>query len=206
MDDHPPGNSDQLPRLPPGSTVCIVGAGSVGVFAAKECAHAGWVPTVFERASDLGGVWRSGNHWDTLTTNSSYLMMSVSDFGFPFEPSRMFPTRGEIVKYVTAYADNFKLWPFIQFNTTVLSVAPTQPGKPDSAWSVESTSTENGRQHQVFDLVLCCTGQYSKPLIPRALRESATFSGTVTHSHNFGSGARYNGKRVSSHLCFLLVT
>ena len=83
------------------STVGVIGAGSVGLFAAKEvlCFLSNkCVPltkdeiesfrdqlVIFERANDVGGVWQStasgnGNAYDSLYTNSSRGMMEISDF------------------------------------------------------------------------------------------------------------------------------
>ena len=174
------------------------------MYAAKQCLEAGWRPTVFEESGSLGGVWRSGNHWDTLTTNSSYLMMSTSDFPFPFTPSKMFPRRDEIVRYVQAYAAHFDILPCIQFNTSVLHLAPLTPGDPHTGWSVQTSRggqlagvwTEQPSSSQ-FDLVLCCSGQYSTPAIPAPIREAIPrWQGHVQHSHGFESGSVARGERV----------
>lgn len=45
--------------VPRGAKVAIVGGGSVGIFAARQCIDEGLRPTVFEAAAGVGGVWRS---------------------------------------------------------------------------------------------------------------------------------------------------
>ena len=88
------------------SRVAVIGAGSIGLVAAKELlsfftdgsAVSGGLHTdasllarlqkqlyVFERGRGVGGVWRSsrspfGNAYDSLHTNSSKGMMELSDF------------------------------------------------------------------------------------------------------------------------------
>eukprot|EP00658_Telonema_sp_P-2_P021758 TRINITY_DN18677_c0_g1_i5.p1 TRINITY_DN18677_c0_g1~~TRINITY_DN18677_c0_g1_i5.p1 ORF type:complete len:444 (+),score=58.35 TRINITY_DN18677_c0_g1_i5:230-1561(+) len=181
----------ELPLLAAGSTVCIVGAGSVGLYAAKECIAAGWVPTVFESSSGVGGVWQSGKHWESLTTNSSFLMMTLGDFEFPFQPSAIFPTRAEIVQYVEAYATEFELWPHVRLETSVVTVEPITPRNPSSAWNVRTSDNA----HHVFDAVFCCNGQYSVPRLPR-LKGRDGWTGRLSHSHQFGSGEFCRNKRV----------
>jgi cation diffusion facilitator CzcD-associated flavoprotein CzcO len=59
------------------------------------------VPVVFEKHGAVGGVWRQDEAgpqqhspaYDSLYTNSSRTMMQISDFPFPFKPSREFPSR-----------------------------------------------------------------------------------------------------------------
>jgi cation diffusion facilitator CzcD-associated flavoprotein CzcO len=63
------------------------------VYAIREALKNRLVPTLFEESGSVGGVWRSDNHWDSLTTNSSKDMMAVPEFPFPFETSSEFPTR-----------------------------------------------------------------------------------------------------------------
>ncbi len=185
-----------LPTLGEGSRLAIVGAGSAGVYAAKEALDAGWIPTVFERGSRLGGVWRPGNHWDSLTTNSSFDMMQRGDFAFPFKPSSDFPTRLEICKYVEAFASHFGLDKHINFGTTVLVVEPISPGDSHTAWRVVTESAQ-GENEATFDAVFVATGQFSIPRLPRALQEgNAGFVGTIAHSHDFRDGAHFAGQRV----------
>ena len=100
--------STPIPVLPPGSTVAVIGGGSIGIFAAKELKEAGFRVTVFEKSPHVGEVWGGGKHWDSLTTNSSSTLMRISCFDFPEElkvPD--FPHRSHIAKYIEAYMDHF---------------------------------------------------------------------------------------------------
>lgn len=190
-----------FPKLKKGSQVCIVGAGSVGLYAAKEAVSAGWIPCVYERSSSVGGVWRSGNHWDSLYTNSSHVMMGASDFQFPFTPKAMFPHRSEIVKYMEAYATHFDLFRWVKFRTTVISVRPLKPKDSCTKWHVVVKQSDvDGKVSEkslVVDAVFCCQGQYSIPKMPRALSSlNRGFTGEICHSHDFSSGKLVKGKRV----------
>ena len=91
------------PFVKRGKKVCIIGAGSIGVYAAKWAASMGFEPVVYEQTRSLGGVWRQDNEaknvhgsaYDSLHTNSSWELMAASDFPFPFKPSRHFPMHYE---------------------------------------------------------------------------------------------------------------
>jgi dimethylaniline monooxygenase (N-oxide forming) len=194
-----------LPVLPVGTKVCIIGAGSAGVYAAKEARAAGWLPTVYERRATLGGVWSSDHHWDSLTTNSSFQMMTVGDFPFPFKPSSSFPTRGEICQYVEAFADHFDLRGCIKMEHEAMSVEPTIPGSAATQWRVASRACASGGAGvgpatiETFGAIFCATGQFAVPKVPRALTDRALnqgFIGTWCHSNHFLRGKDYTGKRV----------
>ena len=198
-------SSKKVPRQSEKTRVCIVGAGSVGVYAAREALKQGWEPTVYETAPMVGGVWRSGHHWDSLTTNSSSKMMEVGDFPFPFQTSSEFPTRVEICKYVEAYAASFTLTKYIVFGTTVKSIEPVHKEDPMTKWVVRTTAERS--PIQFFDVVFCATGQYNVPSLPACLvaytaaaaagRKRTRSSAQVLHSSQFRSGDIHaRGKNV----------
>ena len=43
--------------------------------------------------------------------------MQISDFPFPFTPSREFPSRADICRYYENYAKRFGLFRHVEFNT-----------------------------------------------------------------------------------------
>jgi hypothetical protein len=123
-------------------------------------------------------------------------MMTRGDFPFPFQPSSDFPSRGEICRYVEAFAAKFELNRFIHFHTTVERVKPCSPGNPGTKWEV-TVSSGGVSKTSVFDAVFVATGQFSIPKMPPALSEqNEGYTGSVTHSHNFRDGADFKQKRV----------
>ena len=90
--------SDVLERqLYPGARIAIIGGGTVGLLACKQCLNHGYRPMVFEKRLGVGGVWRQDGDaqspaYDSLYTNSSNTMMNISDFPFPFKTKFAFPT------------------------------------------------------------------------------------------------------------------
>ena len=63
-------------------TVAIIGAGPSGLTAAKAAIECGLSPSIFEKSSNLGGLWKSETRyvWNELHTNLSRHTCIFSDF------------------------------------------------------------------------------------------------------------------------------
>ena len=188
-----------LPNLPPGSHICIIGGGSSGVFAIREVLKAGFQPTLYNAADSSGGVWNSNYHWTSLTTNSSYQMMEVCGFPFPFQPSGVFPSRSEICDYVTAFIDKFQLAPYIHNSTTVVDAAPTTTPGGTTTWTI-TTCKHNIYLTSYFDAVIVASGQFNTPKLPFCLTPNplaqSGYAGQVLHSRDFRSGKDFEDKHI----------
>src|SRR4051812_5339891 len=90
--------------------VAVIGAGPGGLVAAKELLAAGIDVVVFEAAGSIGGLWRNvdGAMWESLLSNVSHHTCSFSDFPWPPD-TRGFPSRADVVAYLTRYMDAFCL-------------------------------------------------------------------------------------------------
>lgn len=183
------------PLVPKGGKVCIVGGGTVGILAAKNCIAEGFLPTVFEQTQRVGGVWRLDDApnrvaYESLYTNSSGAMMGISDFPLPQELQDVFPTRQDICDYYERYVDKFHLDKYIKFGARVESV------RRDAAagWVVE-VSQAQGREEHTFDAIFLCAGQFREPLVPE-IPGAERFRGRVSHSAAYRNAAGLAGKRV----------
>lgn len=78
----------------PPKTVAIIGGGAGGLVSCKEALANGLAPTVFEKNSQIGGIWNQeyGYTWDSMITNFSYFRCMFSDFNWPAN-SELFQTR-----------------------------------------------------------------------------------------------------------------
>jgi dimethylaniline monooxygenase (N-oxide forming) len=123
---HPDGGTPQLP-------VCIIGAGSSGVAAAKALKAKGVAFECFEIGSNIGGMWRYANdnglssayrslHIDTSRNNLGY-----SDHPIP-DHHPDFLSHVEVLDYLEGYAERFGVRPHIRFNTRVSKVEPLADG------------------------------------------------------------------------------
>lgn len=175
--------------------VCIIGAGSSGIAAAKALKEHGIAYDCFEMGSDIGGNWRYNNDngrsaaYDSLHIDTSKERMEFSDFPMPSHYPN-YPHHSQIIAYFDAYANEFDLRPTITFQTRVETVTAVAA----NAYAVTTTNLQTGHQHtQTYRAVLVCNGHHWKPRLPHF---PGTFSGDTSHSRTYRSPLPYAGKNV----------
>jgi hypothetical protein len=169
--------------------VCIIGAGSSGIVAAKIFKENNIPFDCFEKGSAIGGNWRFNNDnglsssYRTLHIISSKWNMRYSDFPMPDE----FPDYGhhsDVLRYFENYVDHFGIREHITFRTEVKEVRPH-----DEHWQV---SLSNNTTHR-YRAVVVANGHHWKPKYPDF---PGNFSGKILHSHHYKTPEDYTGKRV----------
>ncbi|XP_038078727.1 flavin-containing monooxygenase 5-like [Patiria miniata] len=181
----------------------IIGGGISGLVAIKACLEEGIEPHCFERYGQLGGVWvydenlRPGQGsaiYDSLTTNSSKVMMAFSDYPMPHDIPP-YPRYPHVLKYVQDYAAHFDLEKHIQYKTSVLRVEPTADFETTGQWSVRTRTEGCEEKAGVYDAVFVCSGLYKQPHIPQypGLDE---FQGQKMHTNEFRNADSFGGKTV----------
>ncbi|XP_052811939.1 flavin-containing monooxygenase 5-like [Mya arenaria] len=182
-------------------SVAVIGAGASGLTAIKCCLDEGLEPVCFERSPYIGGLW----HYTTdaeegqacvmksTVINTSKEMMCYSDFPIPAEYA-FYMHNTKVDSYLNMYADKFNLKKYIQLNTDVLSVKPSESvdGKWDIVTKVKGSSDTNA---QTFDTVLVCTGHHADKNIPD-FPDLDKFKGKVVHTHDYRDYHGYEDKRV----------
>lgn len=170
--------------------VCIVGAGSSGVAAAKALKEKGVPFECFELGSDIGGMWRYENdnglssayrslHIDTSRNNLGY-----SDFPIAAHYPD-FLSHYQVMEHLEAYAERFGVRPHIRFRTRVEDVRPAAHG----AWDVRLQDGEVRR----YRAVLVANGHLWDPRYPDF---PGSFSGTAMHSHYYRTAEPFRDKNV----------
>lgn len=170
--------------------VCIIGAGSSGVTAAKALKEKGVPFDCFEIGSKIGGMWRYENdnglssayrslHIDTSRNNLGY-----SDFPIP-DHHPDFLSHFEVIDYLEAYAERFGVVPHIRFNTRVERVEPLA----DKSWEVTLAGGETKR----YRAVIVANGHLWDP---RWAQFPGSFDGESTHAHHYRTADPYRGKNV----------
>ncbi|NJL28187.1 MAG: NAD(P)-binding domain-containing protein [Thermoanaerobaculia bacterium] len=169
--------------------VCIIGAGSSGIVAAKVLQEHGLTVEVFEKGSEIGGNWRFRNDngqsaaYASLHINTSKTRMAFSDFPMP-DDYPPYPHHSQILAYFQSYVSHFGLRPAIRFQTEVAEVIPDGEG-----WRVRLASGEQRR----YRAVLVANGHHWCPKLPSFPGE---FHGRCFHSHAYKNPAGLEGKRV----------
>ena len=175
----------------------MIGAGVSGLAAAKCLLDEGIEPVVFEQASEIGGLWNYHEElpdggsvmYRSLRTNTSKQTLAFSDFPLP-ENLPDFPHHTDILQYLRNYVAHFGLQQYIQLNTVVESVEPTDQWK----WTVR-TRTRETITTETFDAVIVCSGRDRYPALPD-IPGSKTFSGEILHSSRYKGPEDFAGKDV----------
>jgi len=164
--------------------VAIIGAGFGGIAAAHLLRVAGFTDlTVFERAGDVGGVWRD-NLYPGCACDIPAPLYSYS-FALNPEWTQRFPPRTEILDYLRRCVRDFGLQPHLQLGCEV--TAATWTG---SQWRID---TAGGPEH--FDVLIAAMGQLSRPVVPE-IAGAGDYRGLSMHTAHWDPALSVEGKRV----------
>jgi cation diffusion facilitator CzcD-associated flavoprotein CzcO len=172
-----------------------VGAGIAGLVTAKVMQEDGFAVTIFERGSDIGGVWNPARVYPGLKANNSRLTYAFSDFPYP-DTADEFPTAPQIYAYLRAYMEQFNLEPLLHLSSTVTSI--TRSSNPEQGRFkivVQPTNDTDVTETHFFDFVAICNGVHSVPNLPQ-IEDQEQFAGPRLHSSQFGDPNMIKGKRV----------
>ncbi|TVT33245.1 NAD(P)/FAD-dependent oxidoreductase [Amycolatopsis rhizosphaerae] len=143
--------------------------------------------TLFEKAGDLGGVWRENTYPGAACDVPSSL------YSFSFAPNRTWPRRyseqPDILGYLERTADKFGVRDHIRFNTEVVGAEFDAESR---RWRIETA------QGEIFeaDVLVPAVGQLSRPAVPD-LPGADTFTGEIFHSAEWNHDVDLSGKRVA---------
>jgi dimethylaniline monooxygenase (N-oxide forming) len=170
--------------------VCIIGAGSSGMTAAKALYARGVPIEGFEIGSDIGGMWRYENdnglssayrslHIDTSRGNLGY-----ADHPIP-ESYPDFLSHSEVLEWLESYAARFDLKRHFRFRCKVERVEPADGGR----WRV----TLAGGESRLYRAVIVANGHLWDP---RWAGFPGDFAGEQMHAHHYRTAEPFAGKNV----------
>lgn len=172
--------------------VCIIGAGSSGIAAAKVLHQRGIPFDCFEKGDRVGGNWVFGNSngmssaYRSLHINTSRERMEYSDYPMP-KHYPDFPHHTHIAEYFSNYVEHFGFRDRIVFNTGVKRCDRDS----DGAWTV----TLEGGESRRYDALMVANGhhwdaRWPEPPFP------GDFDGQVLHSHHYVDNEPFKNKNV----------
>lgn len=169
-------------------TLCIVGAGPHGLITARAAHKNGLKFDVIERHSDAGGLWDQANTGTPLYS-SCHFISSKNASAYPEYPMPDhypdYPSHHHILSYIRGFAQEFGLYPHIQFNIEVVHAEAAD----DGSWIVTLSTGETRR----YGGIVCCPGSNWHPRMPEL---TGTFDGEIIHSRDYNDPSQFNGKRV----------
>ena len=174
---------DELP-------VCIIGAGSSGMAAAKALKARGVPFEGFEIGSDIGGMWRYENDNGLSSAyRSLHIDTSRGNLGYPDHPIPEhypdFLSHWEVLEWLESYAQRFDLKQHFRFGCKVDRIQP-QPG---GCWQV---TLQDGTSRD-YRAVIVANGHLWDP---RHADFPGRFDGEQVHSHYYRTAEPYAGKNV----------
>ena len=173
--------------------VCVIGAGSSGIAAAKNLHQRGLDFDCYEKSDRVGGNWVFGNRngmsssYATLHINTSRERMEFEDFPMP-KSYPDFPHHTHIARYFDDYVDHFGFRDRIRFETGVAHAAPA-----GGEWLVR---TDRGDEER-YDALIVANGHHWDPRWPEpAFPGADRFEGEQMHSHHYTDPEQLRGKDV----------
>jgi hypothetical protein len=167
--------------------VCVVGGGPAGLALARSLIAHGVPFDIYERHSDVGGLWDQSNpgspvynsaHFISSKTQSHYI-----DYDMP-ESYPDYPSNRQIHAYMQGFADEFGLREHIRFNTGVETATREGDG-----WRVTLTTGET----KSYSALVCATGTNWHPSMPDY---PGTYTGEMRHASTYRAMDEFRGKRV----------
>jgi dimethylaniline monooxygenase (N-oxide forming) len=173
-------------------SVCLIGAGSSGIAAAKALHERGIPFDCYEASDRVGGNWVFANKnqmssaYRSLHINTSRERMEYSDFPMP-KSYPDFPHHTHIAAYFDAYVDHFGFRDKIVFETKVTHAARGD----DGIWTI---ALDTGEQRR-YDALLVANGHHWDPRWPEPAYPG-TFDGAQLHAHHYVDNEPLKGKDV----------
>ena len=164
---------------------CIIGAGPSGLAQARAFLTEGLSFDIFERHTDIGGLWDINNPGTPVYENTHFVS-SRGESGFldfPFPPGADFPRRDEILAYLHAFVHAYGLRKHIFFSSPVQRVEPK-----DKLWLV----TVRG-ETRLYRSVVCASGMHWTPNWPEI---PGSFDGVQRHSKDYRNAQEFKEQRV----------
>ena len=175
--------------------VAIIGAGVSGLVSAVQMYRVGIRPTVFDKASDIGGMWNADLKpcWNSMRTNISKFCTTFSDFCWPTD-APLFPGQRDVYLYLLNYTRLSLPQDVFQLNTQVTNVAYSEVATPH--WTVHYRSASNHLSSTQFDFVIVASGFFECSYMPDNIIRLSAFRGTIMHSSDYRSPEQVHDKRV----------
>jgi hypothetical protein len=172
----------------------LIGAGPMGLAAAKTLSEQGIDFQGFELHSDVGGLWDidgpKSTMYETAHLISSKRMTEFTDFPMEDDVAE-YPSHRELKGYFHKFADRYKLRERFLFGVEVVSAQPL--GAPGEGWRIVWRDAE-GEQHEAeYAGLLIANGTLSEPNMPEF---KGAFSGELLHSSAYRDPKMFAGKRV----------
>jgi cation diffusion facilitator CzcD-associated flavoprotein CzcO len=160
--------------------VLVIGGGPAGLAASQQLKHHGVSHKVLERGDTVGHTWV--NLYDSLVLHTGKRMSTLPGLPFPADYPT-FVSRGDFVKYLHAYRDQFDL--------------PVETGRPVTHLerTADCWTAQTPQGAVTARAIVMATGIVANPVVP-PFPGRDRFQGRVLHSIEYRRPDPFRGQRV----------
>lgn len=163
------------PKVPEGYHVAIVGAGFGGIAMGIQLAQLGIPFTIYERRSEVGGVWSINTYPDVRVDTLSFTYEYSLEKKYPW--TEYFARQSDVREYIEHVARKYGVYEHIRFGADVQSA---RFDKTSHRWTL--TVREDDRASDIdANVVVAASGVFA---VPRELSTPGVddFSGRIVHT------------------------
>jgi 4-hydroxyacetophenone monooxygenase len=186
------GGAPPRRKPPAGFKVAIIGAGLSGIAAALKLGEAGYDYVVFDRNSEVGGVWWENTYPGVGVDTPSHFY----SYSFDINPAwpKYFSNGPSLMAYLKGVVDKNALRAKIRFETEVTACAYDDA---NHRWRVDSRDRKSGAARgEEFDAVISAGGLFNHPSRPD-IPGLDDFAGPVVHTATWDGEVELRDKRVA---------
>lgn len=162
--------------------VVVIGGGQAGLAAGWHLLRAAQDFVILDNGDGPGGAWRHG--WDSLRLFSPAAYSSLPGWQMPPPAHAGFPTRDDVIAYLTAYEARYALP--VERPVTVQLISRADDGR---------LRVETDRGDWLANAVVGATGTWSHPFIPD-VEGRDSFGGIQLHSAHYRNADAFVGQTV----------
>lgn len=173
------------------NSVCIVGAGFAGLTAARVFKALKYDVTLYEKESDVGGVWSASRRYPGLTTQNPRTTYELSDFPMPSDYPE-WPSGEQVQRYMHSYMTHYQFENDVHLNTEVVKATFNEASDGVAEkWTVHVKSKSDdgaySERSDDYDYLIIGNGIFSIPSIPqyKGADEFIAAGGRICHTSQF---------------------
>ncbi len=165
--------------------IAVIGAGISGIAAAHILTKCGHDVVVFEKSTELGGVWVIG--YPGVRLQNTRKQYRISDIPWPFKPD-LHPTSRQIREYLNQAVADLQL--DVRRNHEVREIVENGEG-----WVLTYDNGET-EHNEAFEFIVVASGQYTEGKHKPRLSGQEIFKGEVITERDVGDLDVFDNKRT----------
>lgn len=179
-------------RKPPaGYSVGVIGAGLSGIAAGVKLAEHDYEYKIFERDTEVGGVWWNNKYPGVGVDTPSHFY----SYSFDLNPDwpRFYSNGAVLMEYWKKIAQKYNIYEHISFRTTVTDIIWEESEK---LWLLRYVKADGSKGEQKFNAIFCAAGLFTNPE-PPPIPGFDTFKGKTVHTAQWDTSLDLTDKRVA---------